>query len=149
MATIIEDTRQKASRHETKHKYFDAQCIPLLRCALPFGDYVAAPKIAVDTKQDISEIALNMCSSAKEKTRFRNECVKAKEAGCKLVFLIEDSRYDTVEDLYGKKIFLHNGQLISGDQLATAMHIMQERYGCEFWFCSPQDAGRIIEELLL
>lgn len=148
MVTLIEDTRQKASKHETKHKYFDSHNIPLLRCALPFGDYAAAPRIAIDTKQDISEIALNMCGSAKEKTRFREECVKAKEAGCKLIFLIEDARYENVQSLYGKQIFIHNGQTISGDQLATAMHVMKERYGCEFWFCDAKESGRIITELL-
>ena len=146
--TIIEDTKQKASKHEVKHKYFELNNIPLVRCALPFGDYAAAPRIAVDTKQDVSEIALNMCSSAKEKTRFRNECVRAKDAGCKLIFLIEDARFDDISSLYGKQIFLHNGQVISGDQLATAMHVMQERYECEFWFCRPEEAGRIIVELL-
>lgn len=148
MTTLIEDTRQKASKHEAKHKYFEGNGISLLRCALPFGDYASAPRIAVDTKQDISEIALNMCGSAKEKTRFREECVKAKEAGCKLIFLIEDARFESVQSLYGKRIFIHNGQTISGDQLATAMHVMEERYGCEFWFCEPKDAGRIITEIL-
>lgn len=148
MNTLLEDTRQKATKHENKHRYFADEGIEVIRCALPFGDYAPPPKVAVDTKQDISEIAYNMCSSAKEKTRFRKECVKAHDAGCKLFFLIEDKHYKQINDLYGTKIYLHNGQIISGDQLATAMNIMSERYGCEYRFCKPEDAGRIIKELL-
>lgn len=148
MSTLLEDTRQKADKHKTKHEYFAAESIDIIRCALPFGDYSPPPKVAVDTKQDVSEIAYNMCSSSKEKSRFRRECVRAKDAGCKLIFLIEDARYSDINDLYGIKIFLHNGQVISGDQLATAMHIMSERYGCEYRFCKPEDAGKRIRELL-
>lgn len=148
MTTLLEDTRQKADKHKTKHEYFAAESIDVIRCALPFGDYSHPPKVAVDTKQDISEIAYNMCSSAKEKARFRKECVKAKAAGCRLIFLIEDPKFSEIDDLYGTQIFLHNGQIIPGDQLATAMNVMSERYGCEYRFCKPKDAGRMIMELL-
>ena len=148
MQTILEDTRQKADKHKTKHGYFADEGIDLIRCALPFGDYAPPPKVAIDTKQDVSEIAYNMCSSSKEKARFRRECIKAQEAGCKLIFLIEDSHYNNITDLYGTQIFLHNGKLIPGDQLATAMCIMSERYGCEYLFCKPKDAGQKIIELL-
>ena len=148
MPTILEDTRQKAEKHKTKHGYFAAENIPLIRCALPFGDYAPPPKVAIDTKQDASEIAYNMCSSSKEKSRFRRECIKAKEAGCKLIFLIEDPRFEDINSLYGTKIFLHNGQIITGDQLATAMYVMSDRYGCEYLFCKPEEAGEMIVKLL-
>ena len=148
MTTLLEDTRQKADKHENKHRHFTDVHAEVIRCALPFGDYAMPPKAVVDTKQGIAEIAYNMCGSAKEKTRFRNECIKAREAGCKLIFLIEDCSYKSVNDLYNKSIFIHNGQTIKGDQLATAMHVMTERYGCEYLFCRPEDAGRRIMELL-
>lgn len=89
-----------------------------------------------------------MCSSSKEKSRFRRECIKAKEAGCKLIFLIEDPRFEDINSLYGTKIFLHNGQIITGDQLATAMYVMSDRYGCEYLFCKPEEAGEMIVKLL-
>lgn len=148
MPTIIEDTRQKAEKHESKHLYWQKHGISVVRSALPFGDYISAPEIAIDTKQDITEIGVNMCGSAREKKRFREECKLAQESGCKLIFLIEDGRYKDVADLYGKTIYLHNGQVIPGDQLATAMHTMSGRYGCEFRFCDPQDSAQIITELL-
>lgn len=149
MRTIIEDTRQKKDLHQLKHDYWDDAHIELIRSALPFGDYIAAPKIAVDTKQNIHEIALNLCGAGKEKRRFGNECRKAKDAGCELVFLIEDPQYQSIDDLYGKQIYIYNDQIIPGDQLATAMHTVQNRYGCRFIFCRPEDAGKIISEILL
>ena len=145
---IIEDTRNKAGKHENKHKHWDKTGLKWLRSSLPFGDYWPTPKVAIDTKQDIQEIAGNMCGAAKEKRRFRAECEKARDAGCKLIYLIEDHRYERIEDLYGKKIWIHTGQVIPGDQLALAMLTVQSRYGCEFWFCDPADSGRIIQELL-
>ena len=148
MKALIEDTRQKAEKHKTKHKYFAAEGIGVTRCALPYGDYAPPPKVAVDTKEGIAEIAYNMCSSSKEKTRFKNECIKAKEDGCKLIFLIEDTKFSQISDLYGTKVHLYSGQTVPGNQLALAMHIMSERYGCEYLFCRPEDAGRKIMELL-
>ena len=148
MAGIIEDTRQKTGKHENKHRYWDDAGTEWIRSALAFGDYWPAPKIAVDTKENIQEIASNMCGAVKERNRFREECKKAKSFGCKLIFLIEDSRYNEINDLWGEKIWIHTGQTIPGDQLAKAMMIMQERYGIEFWFCDPEESGRVIEELL-
>lgn len=147
MVTIIEDTRQKESKHSTKHDYWMENDVNVIRSALPFGDYILAPTIAIDTKQDITEIGVNMCGAVHEKRRFAEECRKAKDAGCRLVFLIEDVRFTGIDDLYGKQIGLHNGQVISGDQLATAMHTMAERYGCRFLFCDPRESARIIMEL--
>lgn len=146
--TIIEDSRNKVGKHELKRKYWDENGTGLIRSALPFGDYIKAPPIAIDTKQDATEIGQNMCGPMAEKKRFAAECKKAKDAGCKLIFLIEDSRFSCIDDLYGKQIFMHSGRFLSGDQLATAMHVMNGRYGCEFMFCNPKDSARIIEELL-
>ena len=148
MVWITEDTRQKADKHKGKHKYWDGIGVTYIRCALPFGDYAPVPKVAVDTKQDIYEIGINMCGNGKEKHRFAAECKKAKDCGCKLIFLIEDKNFTNINDLYGKQIHLHNGMTIPGDQLATAMHTMSGRYGCEFMFCDPRESGKRIIELL-
>ena len=148
MLTIIEDTKQKIDKHRRKNKYWQEHGIKVIRCGLPYGDYVKAPTVSVDTKQDIAEIGNNMCGSAKEKHRFAEECKLAKESGCKLIFLIEDARYKDIGDLYGKIIRLHNGMDIPGDQLATAMHTMSGRYGCLFMFCSPKDTAKTVIDLL-
>ena len=145
---IAEDSRQKVGKHENKHKYWDETGTAWARSALLFGDYWPTPKVAVDTKQDIQEIVANMCGAGREKARFRRECQKAQAAGCKLIFLIEDKRYNVPEDLLGGEIDIKTGQTIPGDQAYLAMRMHEERYGVEFWFCDPAESGRVIKELL-
>ena len=148
MVAIIEDTRQKAEKHAQKHETWRDDGDVVIRCKLPYGDYIKAPEVSVDTKQDIMEIAVNMCGNGREKKRFREECKLAKAAGARLIFLIEDDRISDISDLYGRSIWIPPGKTIPGDQLAQAMHTMSERYGCKFEFCRPEDAGRRVKELL-
>ena len=145
---IVEDTRQKADKHKAKNDYWSEHGDAVIRCKLPFGDYAQAPKKAVDTKVGSTEIAGNMCGSMSEKRRFREECSGARDAGCELIFLIEDDLFGSIADLYGAKIPIHTGQIIPGDQLARAMEVMSARYGCRFEFCRPEEAGRRVKELL-
>ena len=148
--TLIEDTRQKVDKHKRKHDTWASMGVDVVRCKLPFGDYAVPPKVVVDTKEDITEIAGNLCGTMAEKRRVREECKAAKSAGCRLVFLIEDRHYKSIDDLYGKRIFIHNGagRTIPGDQLATAMHVMAGRYGVEFRFCAPEESARVVIQIL-
>lgn len=145
---IIEDSRQQVGKHKKKNDWWQQNGDNVLRSKLPVGDYALPPRIAIDTKQDLKEIANNMCGNLKEKQRFREECKLAKSIGCKLIFLIEDSSVSHIDQLYGKKVWLMSKRTIPGDQLATAMHIMSERYGVEFLFCNPSDTAEIINKLL-
>lgn len=145
---IIEDTRQKADKHLLKHASFDKDGDIIFRSRLLIGDYALPPKVAVDTKEDITEIAYNMCGSAKEKKRFANECYTARLCNSKLVYLIEDGRFDSINAIIGHTIHLHNGIDIPGEQLAKAMYITMNRYGVEFRFCDKKDTANIIKEIL-
>ena len=148
MTVIIEDSRQKRGKHEEKRVYFANQGIIVKRAQLPWGDYMIMPSIVVDTKQDIIEVAQNLCGNVSERTRFAEEMKGAKLAGIKLVFLIEDKRFSEASDLYETKMKLHSGKVVRGEQLATAMSICEARYGCRFEFCSPEEAGYRIIEIL-
>lgn len=148
MMVIIEDSRNRRGKHEKKRMYFEDQGVIVKRAALPWGDYIIMPSIVVDTKQDIIEVAQNLCGNISERNRFAEEMKGAKLAGIKLVFLIEDKRFDEISDLYETKMKLHSGKVIRGEQLATAMSICEARYGCEFQFCSPDEAGYRIIEIL-
>ena len=148
MTVIIEDSRQKRGKHEEKRMYFADQGIIVKRAALPWGDYVIMPSIVVDTKANIIEIAQNLCGSAFERNRFTEEMRSAKLAGIKLVFLTETNLVDKISDLYDIKIKIHSGKVVRGEQLATAMSICEARYGCRFEFCSPNEAGHRIIEIL-
>lgn len=148
MTVIIEDSRQKLGHHEEKRQYFLDHGHIVVRQKMKWGDYGLYPSVVVDTKANIIEIAQNLCGNVSERTRFAEEMKGAKLAGIKLVFLIEDKRFDKISDLYDVKMKLHSGKVVKGTQLATAMSICESRYGCRFEFCAPEEAGYRIIEIL-
>ena len=112
---ILEDTRQKKGKHDLKENWFLENDILLYRSKLFAGDYCLPPAVAVDTKQNLMEIAGNICGNSSERKRFREECKTAQSAGCKLVFLIEHGKtVKTAPDLIGKRIKLGSGKVIDG-----------------------------------
>lgn len=148
---IIEDTGQKAGQHEIKNNGFQSMGITVIRNKLPFGDYALPPKIAIDTKRDMEEIAGNICGPKAEHQRFKRECVKARDAGCKLVFLIENN--DGISNINEVHTWINprcifSPNCVQGDRLEKAMKTMSERYGCEFLFCKPEDAAETIQKIL-
>lgn len=146
---IQEDTRQKAGKHDIKHTYFSEHGVELVRCKLPFGDYALVPSISIDTKENMDEIAMNICGS--EHKRFINECKAAKAAGCSLVILVENTLGITDISQVHKWInprVVYSSKCVQGPRLQKAMETISERYGVRFMFCRPEDAGRIITEIL-
>ena len=149
MLVIQEDSRQQAGKHEIKHAFFAANGIELLRCKLPFGDYAPVPPVSVDTKADMNEIAGNICG--KEHKRFINECKAAKAAGCQLIILVENEL--GIMDVSQVHIWknprsVYSDKCVQGPQLQRAMQTISERYGVRFEFCSPEQAGQKITELI-
>lgn len=145
---LIEDSRQKKGQHEVKNHYWSEHGHTIIRCKLPFGDYVQTPTISVDTKQNMLEIVGNLTT---EHVRFREECKLARACGCKLVFLIENDENITciadVERWKNPRRFT-SPKAPAGMQIARAMRTMQERYGVEFQFCTPEEAGKRVIEIL-
>lgn len=148
MTVIIEDSRQKRGKHEAKRQYFLDQGHIVVRQQMKWGDYGLYPSVVVDTKANIIEIAQNLCGSVAERNRFTKEMKTAWTNGITIVFLIEDKRFKDKDDLIGCKLKLHDGRTIKGEQLMTSMSICEIRYRCEFQFCSPDDVGHRIIEIL-
>ena len=145
---IIEDTRQKSGMHELKHSHFDEMGVQLVRNMLPFGDYAVPPKISVDTKANMDEIAHNIGSDHK---RFKRECIAARDAGCQLIILVENSDgISSVNDVHKwiNPDLIYRPRAITGERLEKAMKTMTERYGVRFEFCEPEEAAVKILELL-
>lgn len=146
---IIEDTRQQTGKHDIKHNWFVTHGISLVRCKLPWGDYAIAPKITIDTKRDMDEIAGNICG--REHKRFINECKAARDAGCKLIILVENelgiSDVSQVH-LWENPRSIYSVDCIQGARLQKAMITIQERYDVTFLFCSPEESAQKITELL-
>ena len=148
---IIEDTRQQKGRHEAKHAAWEEHGDMIVRCALSCGDYALPPKVSVDTKADMAEIAQNIGGTNDEHQRFRRELIRAREMGTHLYILVENTEgIRSIEDVQAwvNPRLLESARAITGERLSKAMRTMQERYGCTFVFCGPQEAAAYISKIL-
>ena len=159
---LYEDTRQKTGLHTMKHDRWRELGIEMFRMKLDHGDYMLDPngRISVDTKQNMSEIATNIGS---DHMRFRNECIRSKDASCQLIILVENldgirsindvpmwvnprkTQWDIKRDL-GMKC--RPVPPISDERLMKSMQTMESRYGVRFEFCSPEESADRVLELL-
>ena len=145
---IIEDTRQKSGMHELKHSCFEEMGVQIVRNMLPFGDYAMPPAISIDTKANMAEIANNI---GKDHQRFKRECIAARDAGCQLIILVENTDdIRSIEDVHTwiNPDLIYRPRSISGERLQKAMKTMSERYGVRFEFCDPKESASKIIELL-
>ena len=170
MYTLYCDTRQQKGKHTLKELWWESHGVPITVSTLPFGDYCRdGSNICIDTKRDVDEIAKNI---GREHERFINECKRARDAGWRLVFLIEDGRYTDRATLakwtnthcvkcprkykaYCKprdpsgKCMRHNTRKpVQGPRLLKAMLTIEERYSCRFEFCKKKDTAKRVCELL-
>lgn len=149
MASIIEDSRQQAGKHNIKHEWFSANAVELVRCKLPFGDYAPVPPVSIDTKNSMDEIAANICGS--EHKRFINECKAAKAAGCQLFVLVENecdiTDVSEVHRWINPRV-IYSPKCVQGARLQKAMETISERYGVQFLFCTPSESAKKIMEIL-
>ena len=147
---IIVDTREKPRAIGKILAEFDRQGVKVVRRALNFADYFNPdrPDVIIDRKQNLLEIAGNVIQG---RARFMREVERCNRAGCHMIVLIEHSnRIHSLEDVIGWK----NPRLkvsplaVSGDRLFRIMKAMEIKYGIEWQFCSKQQTGKRIIELL-
>ena len=146
---IIEDTRQQAGKHNIKHKRFEEIGVELIRSKIAFGDYCLPPAVSIDTKENMDEIANNICGQAHK--RFINECKAAQAAGCQLIILVENQL--GIEDLsqvhtWQNPRVIYSPNCVQGDRLQRAMETISSRYGVRFEFCHPSESADKIIEIL-
>lgn len=146
---IQEDTRQKTDKHNLKHKWFESSGVKVVRSKLPFGDYAPVPPVSIDTKENMDEIAGNICG--KEHRRFINECKAARDAGCQLFILVENTvgiaDITQVHKWVNPRV-IYSPRCVQGPRLQKAMETISERYGTIFLFCTPEQSGEIITGIL-
>lgn len=153
-ATLLIDTRQQEGKHELKHSYFEAHGLRLVRTKLYVGDYQLVGGIqTVDTKMSILELAADI---DQQHERFRQELINARDAGYQLTVLVENE--DGVTDLATLMEWVNPRNAInrrkglrppmSGARLAKACATMERKYGARFEFCSPEEAGARVIEIL-
>lgn len=144
---IIQDTREKIDKKSHIISKFQNLGINIARCKLFVGDYARADKqnVCVDVKKDWVEMSMDLCS--KQHQRFRDECLRAKMAGIKLVILVEEE----IPVEQWKSPLKRNKQpvtMVKGEILAKAINTMHEKYGVEFMNCAKSESADKILEIL-
>lgn len=131
-------------------------------------DLLGTYKVCVDTKKDIQELVGDICG--KQHERFRDECILAQNNGIKLYVLVENDRevvnsrlnvvnepITKLSDMHrwvNKRLWIRKGgkqvypNATKGITLQKACYSMQQKYGVEFLFCTSQESGAKILELL-
>lgn len=164
---VIEDSRQQRDKHVHIERWMGAHGVgfmPRAR-ALPFGDYISdnGSNVAVDTKKDVQELVMDV---GRDHERFVRECERAREAGWRLVVLVESSaRYADrlelerwVSDVcrrcrrcdprFSSGCAKYRNKPMQGPTLARILDTMTARHGVTFEFVSKPRAARRICELL-
>lgn len=165
---LLEDTRNPEGKHRNVHEWARANGVTIIRTKLLVGDYTLPTDQSrcVDTKYGMQEVYSNL---VQQHERFRAECELAQKAGILLTVLVEEPGIEGLDDVKrwknprrdrwfqvhaahkaGKltKIVIPKVPPLPSDRIATMMQTMGERYGVEWVFCSKQETGAVIWELL-
>lgn len=146
------DTREKQRAIKNIVAHFDREGIKHISSKLYAGDYMSLdnPRLIVDRKQNLLEIAQNVCQGHK---RFLDEILRATDAGIRLVFLIEHGgKIKSLDDvkLWENPRLKESPMAVSGERLHKILSTMQEnpKYNIEFRFCSKAETGKRIVGIL-
>ena len=159
------DTREHKKEWERIEKHFQSVGADYFRSKLYVGDYcnVDNPRLVIDRKKDLLELIGNV---TQQHERFRDELVRAQEKGFKLIILCEHG--EDIKEL-SDIIFWHNPRLdksewvmenghpvkkqlypkaTEGASLYKSLKTIQDKYNVEFQFCTKDETGFKIIELL-
>lgn len=168
-SVLVEDTRNQPGKHGNIHAFCADNGIRIVRSKLLCGDYSLPTNqsVCVDTKYGMGEVYNNL---VQEHERFKRECDLAHDLGIRLVILVEEDEVRTVDDVhrwrnprYERYMMLANGQKygrfmgtklperkpIDSPRLERMMKTFAEHHHCEWRFCSKQDTGRVLMEILM
>jgi hypothetical protein len=163
------DTREQQGKKDHILSFFESEGIKVVRSKLFVGDWTRLDKqdVIIDTKQNLGEV---YCNLVQQHTRFRDECLRARQNGIKLIILVEEEPHiKSVEDVclwknprrkkwfdldqqhqLGKKLSIRQPPKppLGSDQLQSIMKTIGERYGIEWQFTPKAECGRRIVEIL-
>lgn len=147
MNVIQIDTREKERAIKNIIKTFEENGVKFISSKLYVGDYMlfGFPNVIIDRKQNLNELAGNLSTQHK---RFKQEIMNAHEVGTKIIVLIEDNNYKTLEDV---KKWKSKHTTLTGEWLYKTMKTMQdkkEEYDIDFVFCNKEETGKKIIEIL-
>ena len=146
---ILEDTRNKPNKNKHIRDQLESLGYKVERSKIYCGDYTWATNqsICVDTKQDLQEVVGNVIQ---QHDRFRSECIRAKEAGIKLIILITEPKVTCLSDVFSwwNPRLRYSKKATTGRQLGKILYSMKEKYEVDFQFCKKSEVGKRIVEVL-
>lgn len=145
---IICDSREQ--QWENVRDYFDRNGIPWVRSKLIVADYslLNDMSVCIDRKDGLHEVAQNLIQ---DHARFRDECMRARDNGIRLIVLIEHGVHiNNLEAVRGwvNPRLRTSPKAVTGGRLAAIMETMADRYGVGWAFCDKKTTGARIVELL-
>lgn len=154
--TIIVDTREKPHAIAGILDYFERNGIQYEKKKLDYGDYMLkdmqhGPKISIDRKQNIAELAKN-CT--RESERFRREMDRAAADGAKLVILVEQNRYKdrgewiTVRDISDLLRWSSPHTMVRGEKVFRVLSSWGSKWPVEVKFCNKRQTAQQIIKIL-
>lgn len=192
---LISDKAQKSGKHLIKENYWKRNGVEVIFQPLPVGDYVIGNDkvmdvirrkesrgietkkldflgtydVVCDSKRDIGELAMDVCS--KDHERFRDSAILAQNNGIKLYIVVENEdgitcldeldkwqnprliRWLKINNAHkaGKMLYVKQSSRppVNGERLQKACRTMEQEYApLEFIFTTPQKSGAKILELL-
>lgn len=160
MNTILMDTREKVKQNSVLVDDLTAMGIKIVRSKLYVGDYTRIDNmtVCVDTKFGLAEVYSNVIQ---DHERFKRELLAAKDAGIRIVVLVEESGIHTVQDVakwQNTRIKRYRRMTqamqqaqkppVPSERLSRIMQTMADKYGVEWQFCDKADTARTICEIL-
>lgn len=142
------DSREKAIKKIIQT--FEERGINYVSSKLMVGDYMSFdnPRLIVDRKQNLSEIYSNLCH---QHERFKKELIRAEKYNIKLIILCEHG--GSIKGLEDVKTWVNprlreTPYAWDGERLHKVMRTVAEKYGIQWEFCSKNQTGTRIIELL-
>lgn len=170
--TIQVDTREKQKAITKILAEFERQGVKSFSSKLFVGDYMNLdnPRVVIDRKQNLNELACNVSTVPKkdksgrikrdkngkimtELDRFMDTIIRARDNGIDMIFLCEHggqiSCLDDVPKWKNPRV-KESPLAMDGPRLYTILKRLSDKdgYGVKFEFCSKQQTGKRIIELL-
>ena len=159
---VVCDTREKLDKKKHIIKVLDRYGIEWIRTKVYVGDWtlLSDQSVCIDTKTcGMQEVYNNIVT---EHARFQGECIRARDAGIRLIVLVEEPGIKTLDDVPGWKnprIIKYRQEEeagiehvarppVSSERLHKIMRTMSETYGVEWCFCDKRHTGETILQLL-
>lgn len=159
------DSREKARAIQKIIKTFEKNGVNHFSSKLLVGDYMNLdnPRLIIDRKQNLQELCGNVCQ---QHERFKKELIKAMQANIQLIILVEHgTEIKSLEDVYfwqnprkhevrwkyenGQRVkYVVSAKAVDGNQLYKSLCTIRDRYNVRFEFCSKNETGQKIMELL-